>query len=442
MNSLFEVLKLEGLTTLKLRYNYRNDRFSFLGSKEWEADTDFSMYNKEFTVSSILTDQAKYLNTGEVKAIFEKHGASDYLEKIKDLVRQGKHFGINFFYHDKMNIRFICGLHSNVRGLNNKNFPQYAGATRRHGLDKEELAVIIDALNLSRAMTFKNIAVDIPFGGCKSTIQMDELDITDMKRMGFLAYVCDTNQGTTGPDMNLPKTMTKVMNDHFTAQYCGGPGSALGDTAVPTAYGAYLALKQAVKFRTGSESLDGMSVAVQGLGAVGYNMAKYLASEQTKLYVTDLSQERIQQLIKEFPEREIIGVGLDEILDVEADIFAPCAMGGVLGEEEIGKVKFKYVFGAANNQLRATNQEEEIRLAKLLDARDIFFQAEWWHNAAGVLAAVEEYKHGFDQTLDDLMKKVEAILPAQTWKNITKAKELGITPTECAYQSSQDLIYN
>jgi len=91
--------------------------------------------------------------------------------------------------------------------------------------------------------------------------------------------------------------------------------------------------------------------------------------------------------------------------------------------------------------LRATSQEEEIRLAKLLDERGILFQTEWWHNAAGVLAAAEEYTHGFNQTVDDLMKKVEAILPTQTWKNLTKAKALGMTPTECAYQSSQDLIY-
>jgi len=441
MNSLFEALKQEGLTTLKLRYNFRERKFTFLAAKEWEVDTDFSTYNKAFTVSSIQTNHSLYLNTPQVEAMFEKHGVSDHFKKIQDLVRQGKHFGIDFLYHDKLNIRFVCGIHSNVRGLNNKSHATYAGATRRHGFDKEELAVIIDALNLSRAMTFKNIAVDIPFGGCKTAIQMGELDITNMEMMGFLAYACDTTRCLTGPDMNFPKTMVKVMNERFTMQYCGGPGSALGDTAIPTAYGAYLALKQAVKFRTGNDKLDGMSVAVQGLGAVGYNMASYLASEKTKLYVTDLNQERVEEFIKAHPEREVIAVDLDEILNVEADIFAPCAMGGLLGDEEIAEIKFKYIFGAANNQLRATNQAEEIRLAKLLDERGILFQTEWWHNAAGVLAAAEEYTHGFNQTVDDLMKKVEAILPAQTWKNLTKAKELGITPTECAYQSSQDLVY-
>jgi len=441
MNSLFEILKASDLTSLKLRYNFRDDQFTFLAAKEWEADTDFSTYNKAFTVSSIKTDHASYLNTSQVEALFNKHGIDDYFKKILDLVRQGKHFGIDFLYHDKLNIRFVCGIHSNVRGLNNKSHATYAGATRRHELEKDELAVIIDALNLSRAMTFKNIAVDIPFGGCKTAIQMGELDITNMEMMGFLAYACDTTRCLTGPDMNFPKTMVKVMNEHFTMQYCGGPGSALGDTAIPTAYGAYLALKQAVKFRTGSTSLDGMSVAIQGLGAVGYNMASYLATEKTKLYVTDLNEAVVEKFIKAHPDHDITAVSLNDILHVEADILAPCAMGGVLGEAEINQIKFKYIFGAANNQLRATSQEEEIRLAKLLDARGILFQTEWWHNAAGVLAAAEEYTYGFNQTIDDLMKKVEAILPTQTWKNLTKAKELGMTPTECAYQSSQDLVY-
>jgi len=441
MNSLFEVLKKEGLTTLKLRYNFRNDQFAFLAAKVWEIDTDFSAYNKAFTTSSIQTDHIMYLNTPQVEAMFEKHGATLHFKKVQDLIQQGKHFGIDFLYHDKLNIRFVCGLHSNVRGLNNKSHATYAGATRRHGLEKAEIDVIIDALNLSRAMTFKNIAVDIPFGGCKTTIQMGELDITNMEMMGFLAFACDSTRCLTGPDMNFPKTMVKVMNERFTMQYCGGPGSALGDTAIPTAYGTYLALKQAVKFSTGSDCLDGMSVAIQGLGSVGYNMASYLANEKTTLYITDLSADSVAQFIKEHPEREVIAVSSDEILNVEADIFAPCAMGGLLGDEEIAKIKFKYIFGAANNQLRATNQAEEIRLAKLLDERGILFQTEWWHNAAGVLAAAEEYTHGFNQTAPDLMKKVEAILPVQTWKNLTKAKELGITPTECAYQSSQDLIY-
>ena len=441
MTSIFNVLKAENLTTLKIRYDFRTDIFRFTAGREWDESVNFSQYNKTFTVHSILTDENIYLGTAQVIAMIEKYGLVEYFEQVKDLIRQGKHFGVDMLYNDKFNIRFICGLHSLKRGINSKSHAMMAGATRRHSFDSTELEVFVDALNLSRAMSFKNIAAQIPFGGCKSAIQMDMLDISNMEVMGFLAYACDSTRCVTGPDVSMPKEMVKIMNSNFTMQYCGGPGSALGDTAVPTAYGVYLALKQAVKFKTGSDSLDGMSVAIQGMGAVGYAMAQNIAKEKTKLYIANRSPERVERFMKEHPDCDVTPIPFDEILKVDADVLCPCAIGGILGEEEIAAIKFKYIFGGGNNQLRATNQEDEIRLAKLLDKRGILFQTEWWHNCAGVLAAVMEYTYGFSKTGDDLIKAVEEIVPSQTWKNLSRAKELGITPTESAYYNCKDLIY-
>jgi glutamate dehydrogenase/leucine dehydrogenase len=441
MPSLFSILKTEGLTTLKLRYDFRTDVFRFSAAKEWDLSTNFSKYNKTFNVGSILIDDTVYLNSAQVLKMFEKHGELEYLEKIKNLVRQGKHFGLDFLYNDKYNIRFICGIHSPKRGVNNRSHATMAGATRRKDLTIPEIDAIIDALNLSRAMAFKNVAADIPFGGCKTTVQMDSPDIHDMELMGFMAYACDTTRCYTGPDMAFPKEMVKVLNDNFTMQYCGGPGSALGDTAIPTAYGVYLALKQAVKFQTGSESLDGMSVAVQGLGAVGYATAKYVAQENTKLYIADINEDSLNRFVAEFPNRDVTIIPTDEIINVEADIFCPSAMGGLFGEEEIKSLKFKYIIGGANNQLKATSQEEEIRLAKLIADRGILYQVEWWHNCAGVLAAGMEYTYGFTKNNDDLVKAVEDVVPLQTWKNLNRAKEQNVTPTESAYLSCNEVIY-
>ena len=441
MSSLFKILKAEGLTTLKLRYDFRTDVFRFSAAKEWDCATDFSKYNKTFNVGSILIDDAVYLNNAQVIELFQKHSELEYLEKIKGLIRQGKHFGVDFLYNDKYDIRFICGIHSPRRGVNNKSHATMAGATRRKDLTLPEIDAIIDALNLSRAMAFKNVAADIPFGGCKTTVQMDSPDITDMELMGFMAYACDTTRCFTGPDMAFPKEMVKVLNDNFTMQYCGGPGSALGDTAIPTAYGVYLALKQAVKFQTGSESLDGMSVAVQGLGAVGYATAKYVAQEKTKLYIADINEAALERFVAEHPDHDVTIVPTDEITYVDADIFCPSAMGGLFGEEEIEVLKFKYIFGGANNQLRATSQEDEIRLAKLIAERGILYQVEWWHNCAGVLAAGMEYTYGFTKNNEDLMNAVEEVVPGQTWKNLNRAKEQGVTPTESAYLSCNEVIY-
>ena len=441
MKSIFDVLKAEKLTSLKIRYDFRTDIFGFKAGREWDVSTDFSNYNKTFYSQSILTNDNIYLGTAQVNEMINKNGAAEYFEQVKDLIRQGKHVGIDMLYNDKFNIRFVCGIHSLKRGVNSKSHAMMAGATRRRGFDNTELEVIVDALNLSRAMTFKNVAANLPFGGCKTAIHMDAPDLSNMEMMGFLAYACDSTRCITGPDMSMPKEMVKVMNSNFTMQYCGGTGSALGDTAVPTGYGVYLALKQAVKFKTGSESLDGMSAAIQGMGAVGYAMAQNLAKEKVKLYIANRSPERVERFMKEHPNCDVTPVPFDEILKVNADILCPCAIGGVLGEEEIAEIKFSYIFGGGNNQLRATNQEEEIRLAKLLDKRGILFQTEWWHNCAGVIAAVMEYNYGYSKISADLIKAVEEIVPTQTWKNLNQAKELGITPTENAYKNCQDLIY-
>ena len=443
MNSVHDILKKEGLTTLLLRYDFRTGKFQYFASKDWNPDTDWSQYNKKFTLESILVDEPMYKDTKEVEAMFEKHGATDYLKAIKELVREGKHIGINFHYHEGFNMKYVVGVHSDVLGLNNSYFCTFAGATRRHMLEDDELDVIIDALNLSRAMSFKNVAVNIPFGGSKTTVMMDPLDVKDLNRLGFMGYITDRSHDVTGPDMFLPKDMVVPMNKNFSMQWTGGQGSPLGDTAIPTSYGAYLALKQAVKFQTGNDSLDGMSMAIQGLGAIGYNMMVYLTKEKIKFYITDLSQDNIDRVLKDFPAADISVVDKDEILYLDVDVLVPCAMGGIIDEMNIPELKAKYIFGPANNQLKASSQEEEIRLAKLLADRGIFFQTEWWHNAAGVLGATEEAIHGRDAnyTKADLMKKVEEILPAQTWLNLTRAKKEGVTPTESAYAHAEKLVY-
>lgn len=441
MESLFTPLKKEGLTTLKIQYDWKTDLVKLYAGKEWEPDIDFTRYNKDFYVESILTENAVYLNTGEVRKLFAKYGLEDYLNEVIGLIRKGKHFGIEAYYYDKYNIRFMCNEHSRKLGLMNKRHATLAGGIRRHGFEDKELDVIIDGLNLGRAMSFKNIAAGIDFGGCKTTVHMEPLDLGNLEMLGFLAFAIDHCRTMTGPDMNFPTEMADIINGNFSMSYTSGPKSPLGETGKPTAYGAYLALKQAVKFRTGSESLDGMSIAVQGLGCVGWYMAGYLAEEKTKLYVTDVNEKRAEQFIAEHPGCDVTYVAPADILKLEADILCPCAIGGIITEENIPTLKFKYVFGPANNQLRASSQDEEIRLAKMLDERGILFQTEWWHNTAGVLCGAEEYLFGKDATYENLIKKVEAIVPTKTWDNLNKAKKLGVTPAECVYLTCQETIY-
>jgi glutamate dehydrogenase/leucine dehydrogenase len=335
----------------------------------------------------------------------------------------------------------MCNQHSRKLGVNNRYYATLAGGIRRHGFEDNELDVIIDGLNLGRAMSFKNIAAGIDFGGCKVTVHMNPLDLNNLDILGFLAFAIDRSRTMTGPDMNFPTEMADVINEHFSAQYTCGPSSPIGESGKPTAYGVYITMKEALKFLGQDGSLKGKTVALQGLGAVGWYMAGHLLSEDIKLYVADLDPERIKQLIAENPGKNIIGVKPEDILNTDAEIFCPCAIGGIITEKNIPNLKCKLIWGSANNQLQASSEEEEIRLSKLLAQRNILFQAEWWHNTAGVICGAEHYINGPKASVEELYRKTEEILPKNTRENLTKAKEKGLTPTECVYRSCQAIIY-
>lgn len=441
MKSLFTPLKEEGLTTLKIRYDFKTGNVRLYASKDWEKDFDFSLYNKTFYIDGIFTDEAKYLNTKQVRELYARYDLSDYLEEVLSLLRAGKHFGLDALYYDKYDIRFMMHEHSRKLGINNKSHSIMAGGIRRHLPEEEEIEVIIDGLNLGRGMSFKNIAGNLAFGGCKATVQMVPLDITNMEIMGFLGFALDSCRDMTGPDMNFPTEMSDVMiREGYSMQYTGGPSAKTGETGKPTALGVYLSMKQAVKFIEGTESLKGKTIVLMGLGAVGWYMGDYLLDEGVKLYIADIKPETVQKFIHEHPGKNITAIDVDDALEMDVDIVCPCAIGGIIHDENIPNLKCKYIWGSANNQLRASSQDEEIRLSRLLDERGILFQAEWWHNTAGVMCGAEEYLYG--GTWATLLKKIEAVLPVNTWENLNKAKELGITPTECCYKTCEDKLYS
>lgn len=440
--SLFIPLREEGLTTMKIRYDFKTGAVRLYAAKEWEPDFDFTKYNHEWWIDGIFTEDAIYYNTKETWALFEKYGQKEYLEEVLDLLRAGKHFGIDIYYYAKYDIRYMMNEHSRKLGVLNKSHAIMAGGIRRHTYEEPEIEVIIDGLNLGRGMSFKNIAGHLQFGGCKATVTMDELDLDNMEIMGFLAFALDSCRDMTGPDMNFPVEMSDVMIEQgYSMQYTGGVKAKTGPTGTPTAYGVYLALLEAINFKEGVKSVEGKTAALSGLGAVGWYMGEYLLNGGvSKLIISDINQEAIDNFIKEHPGYDITSVPADEILFQEVDILSPCAIGGIFDDESIAKLNCKYIFGSSNNGLKASSQEEEIRLAELIAAKDIVYQVEWWHNTAGVICGAEEYL--YDGTEETLNAKIEEIMPANTIMSLNGAKEAGITPTEWVYKYCEGLLYN
>ena len=434
-------MKAEGLTTLKIRYDYKTDHFTMEALKQWEPDLDWTKYNKEFYVESILTDDVVYYNTKQVRELFAKYDLEDYLDEIQTLIRKGRHFGIEAYYHAGFDILYMSNQHSRKLGINNKLHATLAGGIRRHNKDEEEIEVIIDGLNLGRGMSFKNVAGRLNMGGCKQTVTMDPIDLDNLQHIGFLGFCIDSCRTMTGPDMNFPTELADVENEYFSMQYTNGPKtSVLGETGKPTAYGVYKTMKEAVRFREGDPSLDGKSVTLIGLGAVGWYMGEYLLQENIKLYVTDLNPARAQQFVDEH-EGDITAIPLEGAYFNECDILCPCAIGGQFSDETIPKLNCKYIWGSSNNGLKASSTEEEIRLAEMLKARDIVFQVEWWHNTAGVICGYHEYVYGKDATYEKLYKAIDDTMPKSTYMNLKMAAEKGITPTQNAYELADEVIY-
>lgn len=438
-DSMFTPLAAAGLTSLKLQHDWRTGEFRLWAGKEWDASLRFSDYGQTFSAYNLLNAEPRSLGTAEVRELFAQHGLSDYLDEVLDLIRQGRHIGIEAYFHAEKNIRFMCHQHSLTQGLRNKRQAIMAGGIRRHPLHEAEIDVVIDGLNLGRAMSFKNIAADLDFGGCKTTVHMDELDIDDLEVMGFLAFAIDRTRSMTGPDMYFPTAMADVMNEHFSMQFTGGPSSPLGETGKPTAYGTYLSLVEAVRFYEGYDSLAGKQAVVAGLGAVGWHLAEHLLEAGASVRVADLNSERVERFIAEHEGAQQIAV--DDVLSAQGDVLCPAAIGGLLDEAAILDLKYQYVWGPANNQLRASSQEEEERLARLLAERGVRFQVEWWHNTAGVMCGAEEYVHGREASYEKLLERIERTIPRRTRENLEAAAQLGITPTERAYRACIDQIY-
>ena len=440
--SLFIPLEKENLTTLGIYYNWKNGLVTLRAGREWEKETDWSSYGKDFTFEHALTNNNVYLGHKETWDLFKKYSLADYLDEVIDLIKKGKHQGIECFFDKEQGIRFISNMHSNVLGINNGYHAIRSGGIRRHEPDEEELDVIIDGLNLSRAMSFKNAGAQIPFGGSKITVQCRPLDLKDFKTIGFLAYALNRTRSFTGPDMGFSPELADVMRkEGYSMNIAGGFESKIGPTGGPTAYGVYLAIKEAVKFKFGKESLKEMSVVVQGAGAVGYPLVeKYLTEEGARIFVSDTSRDPVKKLIEQFP-RSVKEIDIKDIYAIDADIFAPCAIGGIIDEKNIKELKYSIIMGAANNQLKATSQEEEIRLSKELAQRDILFQVAWMNNTGGVIAGMEEYVNREKASMNNIMSHTEKVCKAGVRENLYAAEKEGITPTERAYKYYGSKIY-
>ncbi|MCJ8156965.1 Glu/Leu/Phe/Val dehydrogenase dimerization domain-containing protein [Sphingomonas sp. LaA6.9] len=285
-------------------------------------------------------------------------------------------------------------LHSTVLG-------PAAGGCRLWNYDNRE-ALTIDAIRLARGMSYKNAMAGLPFGGGKAVLQCPDGDFDRaalferfaeaVEALGG-AYVTAEDVGTAVTDMERVRTRT-----NHVAGLHAVDGMAGGDPSPWTALGVLEAMRVAVQARLGKDLAD-VAVAVQGAGNVGGHLCRMLAAEGARLMVADADERRAQALAAETGARVFPAAS---ILEADAEVFAPCALGAVLDRNSIPRLRASVIAGAANNQL-ATAED-----GALLHARDILYAPDYVANAGGIINVAAEY---LGETAGEVEGRVRAIGP-------------------------------
>jgi leucine dehydrogenase len=264
--------------------------------------------------------------------------------------------------------RGIVVIHSTAPG-------PAVGGTRYWSYKTEDDAVT-DALRLARGMTYKNALAGLPFGGGKSIVMRD-IEAPDREQL-FRAHGRMVNsfagKYVTAEDVGTsPSDMEYILKE---SSYVAGLQGRSGDPSPHTARGVYRAMQAAAMQKWGSDDLSLKTVAIQGCGHVGYFLAGELARVGAKLVVTDVDQVKVKRVVD---AHGATAVAPEEIYSAAADVFAPCALGGVLNDQTILQLKAALVAGAANNQLL------EPRHGDLLEQRGILYAPDYAANAGGVI---------------------------------------------------------
>ncbi|MCL1925300.1 MAG: leucine dehydrogenase [Defluviitaleaceae bacterium] len=346
------------------------------------------------------------------------------LEKNSIFKKLGEHSHeeIHFRNCEETGLKAIIAIHSTALGPT-------TGGTRVWNYENEEEA-LYDVLRLSRGMSYKNAVSGVLMGGAKAVIIWDTAKPKTRELMLAYGKFVDSLGGkfTTGEDVNMSVSDVQIMAE-VTSHIAGIPGEGRGGDPSPyTARGVFRGLQAGAMEAFGDKSFKGKTVAVQGLGKVGYDLCKWLHEDGAKLIVTDINKEAIERAKKEFGA---VAVEPSEIINVECDVFAPCAMGAVISEEIANKIKCKLIGGSANNVL------VDPAAGEALHKKGILYLPDYVINAGGVISVYLEIKR--EHTHEKANEKMDGIY--DNVKNILDfAKEKNIATYRAADEYAQKII--
>lgn len=354
-----------------------------------------------------------------MSAILENQSATAINTVLSDMSVYN-HEQVVFCQDKATGLKAIIAVHNTVCG-------PALGGTRMWNYTSEADAVT-DVLRLSRGMTYKNALAGLNLGGGKAVIIGDSKTQKNEALFRRFGKFVNSLGGKyiTAEDVGIsPQDMTWVNME--TNHVAGLPGKS-GDPSPVTAFGVYMGMKACAKQQFGSDSLAGKKVAVQGVGHVGEYLVKHLTAEGAKVYITDINEELLKRVATTY-KAEV--VGLNDIYDLDMDIYAPCALGATINDETLSRLKCSIIAGAANNQLK-----QEDKHGKIVMEKGLIYAPDFMINAGGVINCYAEVAN---LSAEWAMAKAEDIYNTTT--NILKrSKDQNIPTYAIANQMAEERI--
>lgn len=334
------------------------------------------------------------------------------------------HESLHYFHDATAGLRAIIAVHSTALG-------PAAGGTRRWVYDNDADA-LNDVLRLSRGMTYKNAVAGLKFGGGKAVILASDDTPKSPELFRAFGRCVDSLGGKYITAEDVGCSVDDMRNVHEETEFVSGlPQSghdAGGDPSPWTALGCFQGIEAAVQARLGADSVNGLRVAVQGVGHVGLYLCRHLHEAGAELFVSDVSNDCLTQVADEMP---VTVITPKELLFADVDVLAPCALGNILTSATIPKIRAKVIAGGANNQL--STPADGVRLAE----RDILFAPDYVINAGGIISvAAEYYDNGSEEDVRADVGRIKDRL-----KNIfDQAKETGRPTNELADELARSIV--
>jgi len=300
------------------------------------------------------------------------------------------HEQVVYYQDPSIGLKAIVAIHNTTLG-------PALGGLRIWNYEKEETA-LVDALRLSRGMTYKSAMAGLDLGGGKAVLIGDVNQLKNEAYLRKYGQFIESLNGKyiTAPDVN--STMNDMVYIAKETQYVVGLPALYGgsdDPSLATAYGVYIGIKAAAKHLYGDDSLTGKKIGVQGLGKVGTQLIHHLIKEKACVYANDILPDRLLAIKKLYNTVEIVADS-PNFYTLPMDIYSPCALGATINEATIPAFQCRAIVGAANNQLA-----DEERDSALLFKKDILYAPDFIVNAGGVINVHSEFHGHYKKALAD-----------------------------------------